>query len=51
MGNAFYIIGRVRAAMKDGGVPVWERDLFSQEAMDGNYDQLLQTVMRWVAVA
>ena len=48
-GNTFAIIGRVRRALKDGG----RSDLvpeFIAEAMKGDYDHMLQTVMAYVEV-
>lgn len=50
-GNAFFIIGRVRSALKRGGVPSDKVDEFSAEAMSGDYDNVLRTAMRWVAVS
>ncbi len=49
-GNAFGIIWRVRQAMKDARVRRIEIDEFVSEAMDGDYDHLLQTCMKWVNV-
>jgi hypothetical protein len=49
-GNAFAILGKVRAALKRAGVPKEEVKEFTREATDGNYDELLATVMRWVQV-
>lgn len=49
-GNAFSIIGRVTKALRRSKVPAPEISKFQQEAMAGSYDQLLQTVMRWVEV-
>ncbi len=49
-GNAFSIIGAVTKALRRGGVPKEEISLFSTEAMSGDYDKLLQTVMWWVNV-
>ena len=49
-GNAFAILGRVRRALREAGVGKAEVDAFTAEATSGNYDHLLQTVMRWVAV-
>ena len=48
-GNAFFIIGRTRAALKRGGVPASEIDEFQADAMSGDYDHVLQTVMKWVS--
>ena len=47
-GNAFAILGRVIKAMRRGGVEQSEIDTFQQEATSGDYDNLLQTVMKWV---
>ncbi len=49
-GNAFAILGRVRQALRDAGVPKEEEDKFIQEAKSGDYDQLLCTCMKWVDV-
>lgn len=49
-GNAFAILGRVTKAMREAGVEQNEIALFNQTATAGNYDQLLQTVMKWVEV-
>ncbi len=50
-GNAMAILGAVRRALKRGGVPQEEIDEFWAEATSGDYDKLLQTVMRWVEVS
>ena len=50
-GNAFFIIGRVMKALKRGGVEKAEVEAFSQEAMSGDYNNVLQTAMKWVSVA
>ena len=47
-GNAMSIIGRTRRAMRRGGVPDAELEAFTKEAMSGDYDHVLQTVMNWV---
>ncbi len=49
-GNGFMIIGRVSTALVRAGVDLEERDEFRKEAMSGDYDHLLQTVMAWVEV-
>lgn len=49
-GNAFAILGRVNKALRKGGVPKEERDVFMKEAMGGDYDNLLATAMKWVEV-
>ena len=49
-GNAYFIIGRVRKALKRAGVSEADVEAFTQEATAGNYDHLLQTVMKTVDV-
>lgn len=49
-GNAFAIIGSVRAAMKKAKVPNEMIVAFSSEATSGDYNHLLQTVMKYVEV-
>ena len=49
-GNAFAILGRCRAAMRKAGYPQAFIDAFVNEATEGNYDDLLATVMRYVVV-
>jgi len=47
-GNAFSILGRVRKALRRAGVPEVEVQEFHDEAVSGDYDHLLQTVMKTV---
>jgi hypothetical protein len=47
-GNAFAILGRTTAALRQAGVPQDEIDGFFAEATSGDYDHLLQTTMAWV---
>ena len=47
-GNAFAIIGRVSQEMRSGGVSQKDIIEFRNEAMAGDYDHLLQTVMKTV---
>lgn len=49
-GNAFFIIGRVGRALRKGGVDKEEIEAYTNDAMSGNYDHVLQTTMRWVSV-
>ena len=49
-GNAFFIIGKVRLALRRGGVGEEPVEAFTKEATSGDYDDLLRTVMRWVEV-
>lgn len=50
-GNAFFILGKVRQALWRGGVPKAKIAEYIEEATSGDYDDLLATTMRWVAVA
>jgi hypothetical protein len=50
-GNAFAVLGRVSRALRQADVSPAERAAFTQEATAGDYDALLQTVMRWVEVS
>lgn len=47
-GNAFFILGKVKSALKSAGVPKEEQDEFMKEASSGDYNHLLQTVVKWV---
>jgi len=49
-GNAFSVLGAAQNAMKKGGLSGEERQEFLSEAMEGDYDHLLQTCMRWFEV-
>lgn len=49
-GNAFFIISRVRKALRNADVSKDEIEKFTQEAQSGDYDNVLRTCMRWVAV-
>ena len=49
-GNAFAILGMVRAALRYAGAEQEELELFMRVATAGDYDDLLATVMRWVVV-
>lgn len=50
-GNAMFIIGRTTGALRRAGVPREEISKFTAEATSGDYDNVLQTVMRWVNTA
>jgi len=50
-GNAFGILGNVLRAMKRGKVSLEDQEQFRQEATSGDYDNLLQTCMKWVEVS
>lgn len=47
-GNAMFIIGRTSRALRKAGVPQDQISAFTDEAMSGDYDKVLQTVMQWV---
>ena len=47
-GNAFAVLGRVRRAMQEAGVPEDEITAFVVEASRGDYDHLMETVVRTV---
>jgi len=49
-GNAFIVLGAVLSALKKAGATAREMSEFQDEAMKGDYDNLLQTCMRWVNV-
>lgn len=50
-GNAFAVLGTVKAKLAKGGVSKEEQDKFLEEATSGDYDHLLQTCMKWVEVS
>lgn len=50
-GNAFFIIGRTAKALRRHGVPADEVAAFQNEAMAGDYDNVLATVARWTSIA
>lgn len=45
-GNAFSVLGKAQRAAKEAGWPKEKLDAFMNEAKAGDYDHLLQTVMR-----
>lgn len=49
-GNAFAILGSVQSAMKRAKLPDAEIKQFMDEAMGGDYDNLLRVCMAWVNV-
>lgn len=49
-GNAFEVLATVRRALRSVEAPADELEAFQSEAMSGDYDNLLQTAMRWVTV-
>ena len=49
-GNALAIIGSVSKALRRAGVPKDKIKEFQDEATSGDYDNVLQTCMKWVNV-
>ena len=49
-GNAFAIIGTVTKAMKEAGVASPIIEIYRDEAMASDYDNLLRVTMRYVDV-
>jgi hypothetical protein len=49
-GNAFFIIGTVRRALRRAGLSEDEVNAFSSEASSDNYDNVFMTCLRWVTV-
>lgn len=47
-GNAFFILCRVRRALRLAGVSDEEIQAFTKEAESGDYDNVLATAMKWV---
>lgn len=49
-GNAFRLIAQTRSALRRAKprVPEEEIETFTEEAQSGDYDNVLQTIMRWV---
>jgi hypothetical protein len=50
-GNAFAILGAVKKSLAKAGATKEEQAEFIREATSGDYNALLQTVMRWVEIA
>jgi hypothetical protein len=46
-GNAYSIMGRAQQAMIRAGLTDADVTAYCDEAMSGDYDNLLQTTMRW----
>lgn len=49
-GNAFSIMAAVLQALRRGGVPKEERDLYTKDSMSGDYDNLINVASQWVNV-
>lgn len=50
-GNAFSIIGKVKDALRKAKVEQEEISRFVNEAMGGDYNNVLCTCMNWVSVS
>lgn len=50
-GNAFFIIGRVRSAMREAGLDAAAVTAYSNEAMDGDYEHVLSVTANTVSVS
>ena len=50
-GNAMSVISTVTRALRRNGVPSSEVSAFVDEAMSGDYDNVLITAMEWVDVS
>lgn len=50
-GNAYSIMGRVSAALKEAGISKEEIDEYYAESTSGDYDHLLRTATEWVSVS
>ena len=49
-GNALALAGATMKALKDANVPPSEISKFHAEALSGDYQHVLQTILSWVAV-
>lgn len=49
-GNAFAILGAVIKELRRNKVSMEEINQFKDEAVSGDYDNLLQTCLKWVSV-
>jgi hypothetical protein len=49
-GNAFAIMAKVQRALKDAGANDLQVKEYLDESMNGDYDHLLQTALKWVNV-
>ena len=49
-GNAFAILGNCQRAARNAGISKDEINAFMEEAMNGDYDHLLRTCMKYFEV-
>lgn len=50
-GNAFALVGAVRRALLNAGVPRRMVEEFTAQAASGDYDKALQVCMTWVSIS
>jgi hypothetical protein len=50
-GNVFAIINNVQRALRDAGASEGQLRMFYAEATSGDYDDAIQTCMKWVRVS
>jgi hypothetical protein len=50
-GNALSIINSCSVAARKGKVPQEEIDQFNNEALSGDYDNVLRTCLKWFSVS
>ncbi|MGO8779257.1 MAG: hypothetical protein ACLQKK_10155 [Rhodomicrobium sp.] len=48
-GNAFAVLNRTGAALREAGIPASERRQYLEEAISGDLEQLLSVTKRWVS--
>ena len=49
-GNAVVLLGRADSSLKAAGYSKEEREYFRKQATNGDYDDLLSTIMEWFIV-
>ena len=49
-GNAFVLLGRAKRALRDAGQSDEQQNWFYTQATNGDYQNLLETIMEWFIV-
>ena len=49
-GNAFVLLGRAKRALREAGVSSEDQNWFYTQATNGDYENLLATIMEWCIV-
>lgn len=49
-GNAFFVLAKVLKALKDAGYTKTDIEKYREEAMSGDYNNLLRVTQEWVHV-